>query len=1237
LSELKLPGTPGRRRRRSRAGAALPAVALAAAVVLTTAPAALASPPAHSAATTAVTSGQARFEVLSPTVVRTEYAGDSHFVDAPTFNAIGRDGFATTPVRTTRQDGWLVLDTGAMTLRYKIGSGRFTDSNLQVHLRTGQQDVTAAPWAGRALATCTVGTLCEAEGLTLDGLGVDTNHGGFTGSGFAAGFEGGSSALSFDVTAATAGTYALDLRYANGLTDPRTLSLSVDGGAARQISFPPTANWDTWSVLPVSLDLGAGKHTVSLTHRGTDTGQLNLDSLAVVQPGATYPAPPPPVCTFGALCEAEDLALTGRMHLATDHGGYTGRGFAAGFEGVGDSATFTVDAPAAGDYDLTARYADGFGATGLTVAVAGGASTPFVLPSTNDWGTWGLATTRLHLAAGTNQVTLVRQQSDGGNVNLDSLSVGQVGSGLGKPAPVKAADCAFGTICEAESAGLTGGARVAKDHNDHSGTGFAAGLDISGSAVTVHVTGVPKAGTYGLQVRYADATGTAGSTAVRSGSGPATTLALPTTTSWDSWRTVSTPVALAAGTNDVTLSCPAAGGCGVNVDTVAVTPTGSPLLAPHAPLGGYRRSLDGVDGTNGLPTTNAGLLYQDGWSLLDDTASAVYDPAARKATPRASHGTGGYQDGYVFGYGQAYEKALGDLATLTGPSQLLPRWTYGVWYSEYLDRTAADYENTVLPAFRANGVPLDALVVDTDFKAVNTWNGWEIDQSKFPDPKGFFDWAKSQGLHTSLNVHPSIDARDPQLPAALATAKGKLTEHTSGCQGGATDCYTFDFGDPDQLKAYLGLHDQMQAQGVDAWWLDWCCDSSEMNLDGVTGDAWINQAYADYSASRLGRGFAFSRAFGSLQAGGYGNATPLPTGPWADKRTTLPFTGDTTSTWSMLAAEVGFTGGESAATGLSPISHDIGGHNGGQYGIPGKETVDGQQTNQLPPDLYARWVQFGTFQPIDRLHSNHGDRLPWQYGGAAGNSATKALQLREALLPYTYTLARQAEATGVPVVRAPYLEYPDQQDAYAAAGGEYLYGSDVLVAPVTTPGTTATTRVWFPAGSSWTDWFTGKTYAGGTTQDITSGLDTMPVFVKAGGIVTTRTNAVANDAQNPLTDVTITVGSAGPKNGPANSYSLYEDDGTSTDRSQSSTTAIRTSKDGDRSIVHVSAPVGKFAGQVTDRTWTVRFLDAHQPTSVMLNGAPVPGSSWTFDAASHVLTVKLAKRPTRLPIEVAYR
>ncbi|WP_229749648.1 TIM-barrel domain-containing protein [Flexivirga endophytica] len=1077
-------------RRRLAAFGAVAGLTTATAVVITPAGAQPAAA-AQSAESHAVVSGNARFEVLSPTLIRTEYAGDAKFLNASTFNAIGRNDFGNTKFTTSTTDGWLTIRTGSATLRYKVGSGAFTAENLKLAVHAGQQEVSSSPWASEAAPSCTLGQLCEAEDLKLAGPTLATDHGGYTGRGFAAGFSATGNSMTFDVKAADAATYDLALRYANstggdGQNVTRTLSVIVDNGSPTTISLPKTGSWDTWELAKAPVKLSAGTHTVKVVRGASDSGNVNVDSLAVVDHDAAYPAPTPPTsspCDFGSICEADTGTLSGGAKKASDHNGYSGDGFVAGLERTSSADSFTVtDVPAAGDYNLQLRYAN-----------------------------W---------AAGSKPVQ-ARQVS-----------------------------------------------------------------------VTV-------------------------------GSADATTATLQPTSSWDTWRTVNVPVKLAAGDNTVSLGCPDVDSCNVNLDTVAFTPTSSPLLAPHAPLGGYRRGLDGV---NGSALTAPGLLYQDGWSLLNDTPSAVYDPATEKVTPRPEHADGTYQDGYVFAYGQDYRAGLQDLSTLTGPSALLPRWVYGIWYSEYYDRTASDFKNTIVPKFRSEGVPLDVLVVDTDYKSPNKWNGWEIDKSRIPDPSAFFDWAHSEGLHTSLNIHPSILAADPKFEQAQKTAKGKLKP--GACSGGGKDCYVFDFGDPDQLKAYMELHKSMEDAGNDLWWMDWCCDQSTSSLAGVTGDSWVNQKYADGTAPRIGgRGFAFSRAYGSLQAGGYSNPVAVPTGPWADKRTTLHFTGDTISDWETLKYEIGYTGSESVATGLSNISHDIGGHTGGLQ-EPGTEP----DSTKLPDDLYARWVQMGTFQPVDRLHSNHSDRLPWQYGAAAKSSAEKFLNLRENLVPYTYTLAQQATATGAPIVQPLYLNYPEQQDAYANADSEYLYGPDVLVAPVATPGKSATTRVWFPAGDSWTDYFTGKTYEGGTYQDITTGLDTMPVFIRSGGIMTTRTSDVSGDVQHPLDAVTVTAAE-----GAAGSFDLYEDNGTTTDASQHATTRINYRLTGNTHRVTVDPAVGDYEGKVAERVWTVSFRNATAPKAVSVNGHKVGSSSWSWDASTRTLTVHAPKQSTGKALRVTYK
>ena len=176
---------------------------------------------------------------------------------------------------------------------------------------------------------------------------------------------------------------------------------------------------------------------------------------------------------------------------------------------------------------------------------------------------------------------------------------------------------------------------------------------------------------------------------------------------------------------------------------------------------------------------------------------------------------------------------------------------------------------------------------------------------------------------------------------------------------------------------------------------------------------------------------------------GHGRTTPRP----------IAFTGDAWGTWNTLAAEAALVPDE-ATIGEPYVSSDIGSY----LGPPPT------QSGADPPDLYDRWVQLGTFEPILRLHSNDENRLPWQYPQPVQGITESFLRLREALVPYTYTLAAEANQTGLPMARPLYLDYPDQPSAYQNPT-EYLYGPDMLVAPVTTPGDVASTTVWFPPGT----------------------------------------------------------------------------------------------------------------------------------------------------------------------------
>jgi glycosyl hydrolase family 31/ricin-type beta-trefoil lectin protein/uncharacterized protein DUF5110/carbohydrate binding protein with CBM6 domain len=795
----------------------------------------------------------------------------------------------------------------------------------------------------------------------------------------------------------------------------------------------------------------------------------------------------------------------------------------------------------------------------------------------------------------------LRYKQSSGPFTAANTSVQVAGTNV-TGAPAFPSYCAFGTACQAENGLFGESASTAYDHQGYSGSGFLAGFSATGSSLVQDVSAVPSAGAYQLSVRYANALGGDGqsvtrtlSTTVDGAVGP--TLSLPVTGSWDTWSTASVAVNVGAGTHTVRIVRNATNSGNVNLDSFAVTPSGAAFptpdqtllttgygAGPKNALGGWDRSLDNPDA---VPTAeHPGILNRDGWYLLDDTRTGT----------RPTHGTQPYEDGYLFGYGQNYKQALADLNSLTGGAALLPQSAYGVWYSRYFAYTAADYQNSLLPTFRSTFTPIDWLVVDTDWKSPSQWNGWNWNTALFPDPQAFMTWTKQQGLSVSLNIHPSIANNDPKFATANAEAGGLIPD-------GGTQ-YRWDWSNPAHLKSYLDVHDSFEQQGVREWWLDYCtgCGGSRASDPHVAADNVINQAYADDATARGLRGFSFAR-IGGAEQGGIHSSYAL--GPWSERRNTMQFTGDTPATWDMLAFEARFTPDEAAA-GLVNVSHDIGSFHGGH----------------LPDDLYARWLQLGTFQPVDRLHSDHGDRLPWNYTGAAAASAERFLRLRESLVPYTYTLARQANLTGVPITQPLYLNYPAQDAAYTHPQ-EYLYGDNVLVAPITTANDAAgngSVSAWIPPGT-WTDYFTGTSYTGPATTTITAPLSRMPILVKSGGILVGRTDFVQNQQQPPA-QLTFTVGA-----GADGSFSLYQDSGEGNGyrSGQSSSTPV-TWNDAGRSLT-VGATTGTYPGAATARAYTLRLTNTGAPTAVSVDGAQLPETAWSYNTNMRTVTVTTASLP----------
>jgi alpha-glucosidase (family GH31 glycosyl hydrolase) len=514
-----------------------------------------------------------------------------------------------------------------------------------------------------------------------------------------------------------------------------------------------------------------------------------------------------------------------------------------------------------------------------------------------------------------------------------------------------------------------------------------------------------------------------------------------------------------------------------------------------------------------------------------------------------------------------------------------------------------------------------------------SWNAWDWNTELFPDPAGFLRYAHANGIEIGMNLHPSINSNDRHFAATQEKAGGAL-QPSDSCRVVQADptglCHVFDWTDPRQLRAYFDLHTPFEQQGADFWWLDWCCDATRADAPGLTPDTFINWRYAERQRARGSRWPAFQRIGGSYQLGWGGDGG---TGALAERRQTIQFTGDTCGTWEMLAFEPAFTAA-AAAIGLPYVSHDIGSfHATPPNGICDATVspVTSPRTNSLSGELYVRWMQLGVVQPLLRIHSSHGKRLPWEYPQPYERIAADALRLRGALVPYLYSAAAHARRTGAPMTRPLWLDWPRRPEAYEH-DGVFMLGRDLLAAPVTSPGDPATVKVWFPPGR-WTDVATGEQHRGPATKELEAPLDRIPLFARRGALVATQPAAPTTPAGSPG-ELLLT---AYPGSGRS---VLYDDAGDGLaylGRRGSSRIRLRQRRTR-RAITVTIGAERRFAGRPAKRTWTVTVRGVTRPARIVrVGGRRLAPSAWTAEPGPGIVTVRLGARPTRRATRVVVR
>lgn len=562
---------------------------------------------------------------------------------------------------------------------------------------------------------------------------------------------------------------------------------------------------------------------------------------------------------------------------------------------------------------------------------------------------------------------------------------------------------------------------------------------------------------------------------------------------------------------------------------------------------------DDPDYTERTSTVADGILSKDGWFLLDDSSRMLLADDQSWAHPRPTSRNGSNTDWYFFGYGDDYKGALASLTAIGGSVPLPRRSVLGAWYSRYWPYTADDYRE-IVAEFHQHEFPLDMVVLDMDWHAHKEphseddyWSGYTWNKKLFPDPAGFLEEIHRDGLHVTLNDHP-VDGVQPWEENYGDFARSIGKDPGSGAK------YPFDGSDPDYVAAFFKfMIDPNEKIGADFWWVDWPGEPGEP----FNRLAWVNELYYRHSLEGGLRGQQFSR---------YGG--------WGDHRHPIHFSGDVNMKWSALKLEVPFTA-TSGNAGVFYWSHDIGGFKGVRN-----------------PELYARWTQFGAFSAALRLHSTREanlDKRPWKYQPPIEDSLKKSFQLRSEFFPYTYSLAWQAHSESLPLLRPLYLELPQAAEAYQNPQ-EYLYGEDILVAPITRPGDSsgqATQHVWFPPGR-WYHWFGHEAFDGPLKRDFREGLDSFPLFVRGGVPIPLQPTTERMTEKVPDT-LRILVFPGEQET--VGRFTLYEDDGSSLDylKGAGNRTVLEFKESAHEATLSIKPGGGAFEGKPRARGYVIEL------------------------------------------------
>ncbi len=435
-------------------------------------------------------------------------------------------------------------------------------------------------------------------------------------------------------------------------------------------------------------------------------------------------------------------------------------------------------------------------------------------------------------------------------------------------------------------------------------------------------------------------------------------------------------------------------------------------------------------------------------------------------------------------------------AAVTGTVPMMPEYGLGFWQCKLRYQTQEELLS-VAREYKRRNLPIDVIVID--FFHWPKQGEWKFDPVYWPDPAAMVQELKEMGIELMVSIWPTVDKTCENYEEMLE--KGYLIRTERGVRvgldfQGATIHY--DATNP-EARAYLW--DKAKGNyydlGIRVFWLD----EAEPEYTAYDFD---NYRYHRGTNLQIGNIYPveYARTFyEGMEREGQTNIVNLLRCAWAGSQIygALVWSGDIASSFESMRNQLA-AGLNMGLAGIPWWTTDIGGFHGGNPDDPAFR------------ELFARWFAWGTFCPVMRLHGDREPRQPqygktggasccsgaanevWSYGEKVYEICRKYMEYRERMRPYTRKLMKEAHEKGTPVMRTLFYMYP-QDSACWDVEDEYMYGPDVLVAPVLYAGQTKRS-VYLPEGDNWVEFATGKEYTGGQRVVADAPLDVIPVFVR---------------------------------------------------------------------------------------------------------------------------------------------